>query len=97
MKRLPEHIYGSELLDGVKIHQEAEIVTMIEDIVAGVSADWHVIPSLNDLITARQYARATGETVHPFRNPILACYEDNRNEEKLWDCFEKAYRAYNAI
>ena len=93
---MKKYIYGAEMFDGVEIYSEEKIVKMIENFIElGIQPEISIIPALNDLIRYRKYQIADGQNVLPFRNAIFQNYETDSNEDRLWDCFERALRATN--
>ena len=90
-------IYGyEELLQAaaLQLPPEFEIISAMENDVAGIKSDFDIIPTLNDLIKQRQAQRILGQTVEPFRNAALNLYESGKiNESQLWDIVEKVTAA----
>lgn len=82
-------------------YSEAEIVRNIEVIVGLESATdrdlgHNTIPRLNELVTLRRFLRDNGlGNVPGFVNPILRNYEQDGDEARLWEAFERSARALN--
>lgn len=82
-------IYGSDIFDNFVPKSEDEIVTALEACVNNQVPDFDPIPALNDLLQYRKFLVADNREIESFKNSAIARYERDRNEDVLWEIFEK--------
>ena len=89
--------YGyDELIFASKMNlpDEFEIISAMELMASGAAgSNFDPIPTLNDLIKQREAKRILKQSVEPFKNTALHCYEKKElNESQLWDIVEKVVK-----